>query len=49
MIGHSMGGNVTMLFAKNYPELLKKIIIVDIVPKAYKPQHDYILESLKIS
>tara|TARA_B000000609_G_scaffold76509_1_gene57658 strand:- start:2 stop:526 length:525 start_codon:yes stop_codon:yes gene_type:complete len=47
MIGHSMGGNVTMLFAKNYPELLKKIIIVDIVPKAYKPHHDYILESLK--
>ena len=42
-----MGGNVTMLFAKNYPELLKKIIIVDIVPKAYKPHHDYILESLK--
>ena len=47
MIGHSMGGNITMLFAKNYPELLKKIIIVDIVPKVYKPHHDYILESLK--
>lgn len=47
MIGHSMGGNISMLFAKNYPELLKKIIIVDIVPKAYKPHHDYILESLK--
>ena len=42
-----MGGNITMLFAKNYPELLKKIIIVDIVPKEYKPQHNYILESLK--
>ena len=24
MIGHSMGGNITMLFANNYPELLKK-------------------------
>ena len=47
MIGHSMGGNISMLFAKNYPELIKKIIIVDIVPKAYKPHHDYILESLK--
>ncbi|MDA0885762.1 MAG: alpha/beta fold hydrolase [Bacteroidetes bacterium] len=47
MIGHSMGGNISMLFAKNYPELLKKIIIVDIVPKAYKPHHDFILESLK--
>ena len=47
MIGHSMGGNITMLFANNYPELLKKIIIVDIVPKEYKPQHNYILESLK--
>jgi len=47
MIGHSMGGNISMLFAKNYPELLKKIIIVDIVPKAYKPHQDFILESLK--
>ena len=47
VLGHSMGGNITILFAKNYPELLKKIIIVDIVPKEYKPQHNYILESLK--
>tara|TARA_Y100001935_G_scaffold200471_1_gene168795 strand:- start:1161 stop:1931 length:771 start_codon:yes stop_codon:yes gene_type:complete len=47
MIGHSMGGNVTMLFAKNYPQLLKKIIIVDIVPKEYDPHHNHILESLK--
>ena len=47
IIGHSMGGNVSMLFSKKYPELLRKIIIVDIVPKKYKPYHNYILKSLK--
>ena len=39
LLGHSMGGNVSMLFAQELPDLLEKIIIVDIIPKKYKPYH----------
>ena len=37
-----MGGNVSMLFSQKYPEFLDKIIIVDIIPKEYKPHHENI-------
>ncbi len=47
LIGHSMGGKAVMKFALNYPELIEKIVIVDIAPKAYPIQHDRILEGLK--
>ncbi len=38
LIGHSMGGKVSMSFAINYPDKVDKLIIVDISPKKY--QHD---------
>lgn len=47
LLGHSMGGNVSMLFAEKFPEFLDKIIIVDIIPKEYKPHHENILNSLE--
>ena len=47
LLGHSMGGNVSMLFAQKYSDLLEKIIIVDIIPKKYKPHHNNIMDSLK--
>ena len=47
LLGHSMGGNIGMLFAQKYPELLEKIIIVDIIPKQYNPHHETILNGLK--
>lgn len=47
LIGHSMGGKVAMQFATTYPELISKLIIVDIAPKKYPVQHDRILEGLK--
>jgi pimeloyl-ACP methyl ester carboxylesterase len=46
LIGHSMGGKIAMFFASKYPELLEKLIIVDISPKHYEPHHDQILDSL---
>lgn len=35
LLGHSMGGRAVMKFAIKYPFIPKKIIIVDISPKAY--------------
>ncbi|MBI5539698.1 MAG: alpha/beta fold hydrolase [Bacteroidia bacterium] len=35
LLGHSMGGKTAMHFAKNYPELLKSLILIDIAPKNY--------------
>ena len=54
VIGHSMGGKTSMYFAAEYPELVKKLIVVDIAPKNYfeleeKSQyflHKNILETL---
>jgi len=39
IIGHSMGGKTAMQFAYLYPERLKKLVVVDIAPKAYPPQN----------
>ncbi len=47
LMGHSMGGKTAMLFAMTYPELLKKLVVVDIAPKTYPPQHDKIIAALK--
>ena len=46
LIGHSMGGKTAMLFAVTYPELVDKLIVVDISPKAYEPHHNAILAGL---
>ncbi|MEL6358383.1 MAG: alpha/beta fold hydrolase, partial [Bacteroidota bacterium] len=35
LIGHSMGGKVAMQFAQTYPQLLSKLIVIDMAPRAY--------------
>lgn len=40
IIGHSMGGKVAMQLALSYPELIKKMIVVDIAPVFYAEDAD---------
>tara|TARA_R100001369_G_scaffold954_1_gene3008 strand:+ start:29075 stop:29839 length:765 start_codon:yes stop_codon:yes gene_type:complete len=47
LLGHSMGGKVAMQIAADFPELMQKLIIVDIAPKYYAPHHQEILEGLQ--
>lgn len=46
LLGHSMGGKVAMHVANANPDLIWKLIIVDISPKYYAPHHQKILEGL---
>jgi esterase len=47
ILGHSMGGKVAMFFAVKYPDLIHKLMVIDIGPKFYPIHHDVILEGLK--
>ena len=46
IIGHSMGGKAAMFFAVRYPELLSKLIVVDIAPRSYPVHHQAVLAAL---
>jgi len=46
LLGHSMGGKVSMLFAAKYPQMVSKLIVADISPRYYPVYHQTILEGL---
>ena len=46
VIGHSMGGKVAMQFALDFPARVKKLVVVDMAPRAYKRTHDHIFAAL---
>ncbi|AIM38242.1 alpha/beta hydrolase [Sphingobacterium sp. ML3W] len=46
LLGHSLGGKVGMQFAIDHPEIMAKLIIADIAPKAYPPHHEDIFNAL---
>lgn len=46
VLGHSMGGKVAMQFALDFPARVKKLIVVDMAPRAYQRAHDYIFNAL---
>ncbi len=49
LLGHSMGGKVTSRFALENPEILKKVIIVDISLRAYasRSKHAEIIDGMR--
>lgn len=46
LLGHSMGGKTAMLVACSRPDLIDKLIVVDIGPKLYAPHHQSIIKGL---
>jgi len=46
VIGHSMGGKVAMQFALDFPACVRKLVVVDMAPRAYARAHDRIFAAL---
>ncbi len=46
IIGHSMGGKTAMQFALNYPDMVNKLVIVDIAPVNYVGGHETIFKAM---
>ena len=46
LLGHSMGGKTAITFTYNHPELIEKLIVVDIGIKEYPMHHTEILKGL---
>jgi pimeloyl-ACP methyl ester carboxylesterase len=46
VMGHSLGGKTAMQLALRWPDLVSRLIVVDIAPKAYEPQHQDVIKAL---
>jgi len=46
LIGHSMGGKAAMQLALNFPDLVDRLVVVDIAPKQYPPAHDGLMDAM---
>lgn len=46
ILGHSMGGKVAMQFALDFPDAIKKLVVVDVAPISYPVHHQYIIDAL---
>ncbi|QTH71529.1 alpha/beta fold hydrolase [Pseudoalteromonas xiamenensis] len=46
IVGHSMGGKVAMQIAHRHPDMVAKLVVLDIAPVAYHSRHDAIFSAL---
>ncbi len=46
LIGHSMGGKAAMQFAFSWPDFVRKLVVVDIAPKAYAASDRQVIDAL---
>jgi pimeloyl-ACP methyl ester carboxylesterase len=46
ILGHSMGGKTAMQFALRNPDMVDKLVIVDVAPRGYASAHDHILDAM---
>lgn len=47
LIGHSMGGKTAMQCSLLFPDIVDRLMVVDMLPIRYPPGHDHILEALR--
>lgn len=47
LIGHSLGGKIAMQLALTYPQLVSKLVVLDIAPVAYHARHNNVLAALE--
>ena len=47
VIGHSMGGKIAMALALQHPNMIRKLVVMDIAPKQYPPHHLSIIQALQ--
>jgi pimeloyl-ACP methyl ester carboxylesterase len=47
VLGHSMGGKTAMYLALHFPEVIKKLIVVDIAPRYYPPHHQDVIAGIR--
>ncbi|OQY26661.1 MAG: hypothetical protein B6244_12915 [Candidatus Cloacimonetes bacterium 4572_55] len=43
LLGHSMGGKIAMQLTQTHPSLIKKLMVVDIAPRAYQQTYQTVL------
>jgi len=46
LIGHSVGGKVSMAFSYYHSERLRKLLVVDVAPREYQGEHEDIFKTL---
>lgn len=46
LIGHSMGGKTAMVASLLYPDLINKLVVIDIAPVNYPSNHDELISAM---